>query len=80
MVLGEKDYRTGAQLLQCQQENIITHVAFKEQPSVKHIATEFVVQSFDYDKLTDTYTCLAGAILTSLMYAPKKDSGVPTKI
>ena len=66
MVLGEKGYHTGAELLQCQQKNMITHVAYKKQPSVKHIANYFLAKSFDYDKLTDTYTCPADAILTSL--------------
>jgi hypothetical protein len=45
---------------------MITHVAYKEQPSVKHIATEFLAESFLYDKQTDSYTCPAGAELTSL--------------
>jgi len=66
VVLADKGYHTGAELLQCQQENMITHVAYKEQPSVKHIANEFLAESFNYDKLTDTYTCPAGAVLTSL--------------
>ena len=66
MVLADKGYHTGAELLHCQQENMITHVAYKEQPSVKHIAHEFLAESFDYDNATDSYTCPAGAILTSL--------------
>src|SRR5664279_3222794 len=66
IVLADKGYHTGAELQQCQQENMITHVAYKEQPSVKHIANEFLVESFSYDKATDSYTCPAGAILTSL--------------
>ena len=45
---------------------MITHVAYKEQPSVKHIANEFLAESFLYDKATDSYTSPAGAILTSL--------------
>ena len=66
MVLADKGYHTGAELHRCQQDNMITHVAYKEQPSVKHIANEFLSESFDYDKATDTYTCPAGAVLTSL--------------
>lgn len=66
MVLADKGYHTGAELQQCQQDNMITHVAYKEQPSVKHIDTAFLSESFDYDKATDSYTCPAGAILTSL--------------
>jgi len=66
MVLGDKGYHTGAELHECQQEYMITHVAYKEQPSVKHIATEFLSENFSYNKTTDTYICPAGAVLTSL--------------
>ena len=66
VVLADKGYHTGAELHQCQQDNMITHVAYKEQPSVKHIANEFLAESFDYDKATDSYTCPLGAVLTSL--------------
>ena len=45
---------------------MITHIAYKEQPSVKHIANEFLAESFNYDAATDTYRCPAGAVLTSL--------------
>ena len=66
MVLADKGYHTGAELLECQQDNMITHVAYKEQPSVKHIANEFLAESFSYDKASDSYVCPAGATLTSL--------------
>lgn len=66
MVLADKGYHTGAELQQCQQDNMITHVAYKEQPSVKHIANEFLAESFEYDKATDSYICPTGAVLTSL--------------
>ena len=66
MILADKGYHTGAELLHCQKDNMITHVAYKEQPGVKHIAHEFLAESFDYDKATDSYTCPAGAVLTSL--------------
>jgi transposase len=66
MLLADKGYHTGAELQQCQQENMITHVAYKEQPGVKHIATDFLAESFAYDKSTDSYICPAGATLTSL--------------
>ena len=65
MVLADKGYHTGAELQQCQQDNMITHVAYKEQPWVKHIANEFLAESFFYDKTTDTYTCPANEVLTS---------------
>jgi hypothetical protein len=63
MLLADKGYHTGAELQQCQSDHIITHVAYKEQPSVKHIANEFLVESFNYNKPTDTYSCPAGAEL-----------------
>ena len=66
MVLADKGYHTGAELQRCQQDNMITHVAYKEQPSVKHIANEFLAESFSYDKAADSYTCPAGAVLSSL--------------
>ena len=66
MVLADKGYHTGAELQQCQQDNMITHVAYKEQPGVKHIANEFLAESFDYDNASDTYTCPAGSVLTTL--------------
>ena len=66
MLLADKGYHTGAELQQCQDDNMITHVAYKEQPAVKHIAREYLSESFIYDKATDSYTCPAGAILTSL--------------
>ena len=65
IVLADKGYHTGAELKQCHDDNMITHVAYKEQPSVKHIANEYLAGSFLYDKRTDTYTCPAGAVLTS---------------
>ena len=66
VVLADKGYHTGAELQQCQQDNMITHVAYKEQPSVKHIDNEFLAENFIYDKAADSYTCPAGAVLTSL--------------
>jgi transposase len=66
MVLADKGYHTGAELQHCQDDNMVTHVAFKEQPSVKHIETEFLAESFIYDQDTDSYICPAGSILTTL--------------
>ncbi len=66
IVLADKGYHTGAELKQFHDDNMITHVAYKEQPSVKHIANEYLAESFLYNKQTDTYTCPAGAVLTSL--------------
>ena len=66
MLLADKGYHTGAELQQCQDDNMIPYVAYKEQPSVKHIAREFLSENFTYDKATDSYGCPAGAVLTSL--------------
>jgi hypothetical protein len=66
MILADKGYHTGADLQACQQDNMITHVAYKDQPSVKHIATDFLAESFNYNTTTDSYSCPAGATLTTL--------------
>jgi transposase len=65
-VLSDKGYHTGAELQQCHNENIETFVAFKEQPSVKHLQKEFLSTHFVYNQQSDSYTCPAGKILTSL--------------
>lgn len=77
VVLADKGYHTGVELQQCQQDNMITHVAYKEQPAVKHIAKEFLAESFSYDKATDAYSCPAGAQLTSTgtLNSKKAESG-----
>jgi transposase len=65
-VLSDKGYYTGAELQQCHDDNINTYVAFKEQPSVKHLQKEFLSTQFLYDKQQDSYICPAGQVLTSL--------------
>jgi transposase len=65
-VLADKGYHTGAELQECHEENIQTYVAFKEQPSVKHLQKEFLSTQFIYNKQEDNYTCPAGKTLTSL--------------
>jgi len=65
-VLSDKGYHTGAELQQCHDDNIETYVAFKEQPSVKHLQKEFLSTQFIYNKENDSYTCPAGETLTSL--------------
>ena len=66
IILADKGYHTGTELQQCQAGNMITHVAYKEQPTVKHIAHEFLSESFSYDKASDAYTCPAGDVLTPM--------------
>lgn len=77
MILADKGYHTGIELQQCQDDNMITHVARKEQPSVKHIANEFLAESFSYEKPTDSYKCPTGAVLTSTgtWHSKKTESG-----
>jgi transposase len=65
-VLSDKGYHTGAELQQCHDDNMETFVAFKEQPSVKHLQKEFLSTQFVYNKKTDSYTCPAGQTLTTL--------------
>jgi len=65
-VLSDKGYYTGAELQQCHDDNINTYVAFKEQPSVKHLQKEFLSTQFVYNKQQDSYICPAGQVLTSL--------------
>ena len=65
-VLCDKGYHTGAELKQCHDAGIETFVAFKEQPSVKHLQKEFLSTQFVYHKDADSYTCPAGQTLTSL--------------
>jgi len=74
-VLSDKGYHTGAELQQCHDNNIKTYVAFKEQPSVKHLQKEFLSTQFIYTKENDSYTCPAGQTLTSLgtwLFIPAK--------
>ena len=67
----------GLELQRCQADNMITHVAYKEQPSVKHIASGFLSESFGYDKAADTNSCPAGAVLTSkgTLHSKKNEEG-----
>lgn len=76
-VLSDKGYHTGAELQQCHDDNIQTYVAFKEQPSVKHLQKEFLSTQFVYNKQTDSYTCPAGQTLTTLntWHYKKGDAG-----
>lgn len=76
-VLSDKGYHTGQQLQQCHDDNIETYVAFKEQPSVKHLQKEFLSTQFIYNKEQDSYTCPAGHTLTSLntWHNKKGDAG-----
>lgn len=62
-VLADKGYHNGDQIAKCEQENITTIVAYREQPSVKHLDKKYLVENFQYNKKTDTYTCPQGHTL-----------------
>jgi len=53
-------YHNGQQLTECEKENITTVVAYREQPSVKHLDKKYLVENFQYNKKEDTYTCPQG--------------------
>lgn len=55
--LADKGYHNGEQIAKCEEENITTVVAYREQPSVKHLEKKYLVESFQYKKEEDTYTC-----------------------
>lgn len=55
--LADKGYHNGEQLAKCEKENITTVVAYREQPSVKHLEEKYLVENFQYNKEEDTYTC-----------------------
>ena len=63
--LADKGYHNGQQLAECEKENITTVVAYREQPTVKHLEKEFLVGNFQYKKENDTYTCPAGHAMKS---------------
>lgn len=77
VALADKGYHNGIELQQCQHNNMITHVAYKDQPCVKHIANDFLAESFTYDKAKDSYTCPTGAQLTSTgtWHGKKREAG-----
>ncbi len=59
-VLADKGYHNGEQLANCEKENITTIVAYREQPTVKHLDKKYLVENFAYNKEDDTYTCPQG--------------------
>jgi transposase len=64
-VLADKGYHNGEQLALCEAENITTIVACREQPTVKHLEKEFLVENFSYNKENDNYTCPNGETLST---------------
>jgi hypothetical protein len=63
-VLADKGYHNGDQLSQCEQQNVITIVAFKEPRRQSAVPTEeYLIDKFSYDKEKDEYTCPRGEVL-----------------
>ncbi len=76
-VLSDKGYHNGSQIHQCEQNNITTITAYREQPAVKHLEKEFLVTSFPYNHSNDTYTCPNGAtmVTTGTLHFKKREDG-----
>ncbi|WP_051049926.1 transposase [Nafulsella turpanensis] len=63
-VLADKGYFNGQQLSQCEEQGIITIVAFKEPRRQSAVPTaEYLIDKFSYDKEKDEYTCPRGKVL-----------------
>lgn len=58
-ILADKGYHTGAQLKECEQNNIVTYVSPKQSSSTKK-NPDFAVTAFKYNDETDSYECPAG--------------------
>ena len=58
-ILADKGYHTGAQLKECEQNNIVTYVSPKQSSSTKK-NPDFSVTAFKYNDETDSYECPAG--------------------
>lgn len=63
--LVDKGYHNGREITQCKEENIITIVAHPDQGKSNENGTkpDYFVAKFQYDKITDCYTCPEGEIL-----------------
>lgn len=63
-VLADKGYFNGDQLSRCQENSIVTLVAFKETRRLSPVPTpEFYLEKFSYDKEHDCYICPKGEVL-----------------
>jgi transposase len=64
--LVDKGYHNGREIEACKQANITTIVAQPEQGKNKERITEnYLISKFQYDPITDTYTCPQGETLTT---------------
>lgn len=64
-VIADKGYHTGKELQACQEAGIDTIVARQEIVNSNEGGTqpEYLIQHFEYDKASDTYTCPQGETL-----------------
>lgn len=79
-VLADKGYHTGKELQSCQSAGIDTIVARQEvvNSNEKGTQPDYMVQHFNYDAKTDTYTCPQGNKLatTGRWHVKKRDRNV----
>jgi hypothetical protein len=61
-VLADKGYHSGRELKACEEIGIVSFVSPKESSSTK-ANPDFAMDSFEYDKASDTYLCPAGELL-----------------
>jgi transposase len=64
-VLADKGYHNAAELAYCQENNIETYVAQREQRGSTPKSEGFRKEDFQYNEQTDSYTCPQGAQLTT---------------
>jgi transposase len=74
--LVDKGYHNGKQIEICKQSNITTIVAQPEQGKSNENGTtkEYLVSNFQYDQITDSYTCPQGETLKTTGRWHKKSS------
>ncbi|MFV8348030.1 IS1182 family transposase [Flavobacterium sp. ZB4P13] len=71
--LVDKGYHNGREIEACKQANITTIVAQPEQGKNKERITEnYLISKFQYDPITDTYTCPQGETLKTSGHWHKK--------
>ena len=71
--LVDKGYHNGKQIEICKLSNIATIVAQPEQGKNKErIAEDYLISKFQYDKITDTYSCPQGETLKTTGHWHKK--------
>lgn len=72
-VLADKGYHNGEELEKSAALQVKTIVAFREQPTVKHLEKEYLVSNFEYNKAEDIYICPQGNEMRSNGRSYKKN-------